>query len=114
MYIIEVVMCLPEGNANNMSIVPHRRLLRLTLKRNNRIKDYMHKVSKLITSYCIIDRIDTVVIGKNKQNKNKINIGGVNNQNFVQIPHVLFVKPPCTKVLGIILRLKVAYRVKTL
>jgi IS605 OrfB family transposase len=47
--------------------------INLTLKRNILIKDYMHKVSRLITSYCIIYRIDTVVIGKNKQNKNKIN-----------------------------------------
>lgn len=58
----------------------------LTLKRNNKIKDYMHKSSKYIIDYCIQNNIGTIVIGKNKDWKKEINLGKRNNQNFVSIP----------------------------
>jgi putative transposase len=60
---------------------------RLTFKRNNQIQNYLHQTSRFIINYCIEHKIKNVVIGYNKNWKNKINIGKRNNQNFVNIPH---------------------------
>lgn len=37
--------------------------------------------------WCVENRIDTIVLGKNADWKRKSNMGKRNNQNFVQIPH---------------------------
>jgi putative transposase len=46
----------------------------------------MHHVSKYVIQYCIQNNIGKIVIGKNDNWKQKINIGKRNNQNFVNIP----------------------------
>ena len=58
----------------------------LTRKRNAKIEDYMHKASALVIKYCIENNIGNVIIGKNEQWKNEIDMGSKNNQNFVSIP----------------------------
>lgn len=63
------------------------RLNNLTLKRNNKITDYLHKSSRFIVNYCVENDIANIVIGYNKEWKQDINIGKRNNQNFVNIPH---------------------------
>jgi putative transposase len=61
--------------------------IKLTNKRNNKIKDYVHKSTKLLVDRLKQNSISKVVIGKNNQWKTNINIGKKNNQNFVSIPH---------------------------
>lgn len=68
-----------------------KRLQKITNKRNNRIEDFIHKASKWVVNHCIEKEIDTIVIGKNEGWKQKISIGSVNNQNFVQIPYTVFI-----------------------
>lgn len=63
-----------------------RRIGRLTLKRNCKIHDYMHKTSRFIVNYCKDNHIGNIVIGNNKDWKQNCNMGKVNNQNFVSIP----------------------------
>ncbi len=63
----------------------------LNQKRNNKIKDYLHKSSRLVINHLVNNSINTLVIGKNKEWKQEINIGKTNNQNFVQIPHSIFI-----------------------
>ena len=63
------------------------KLNNLTLKRNNKITDYLHKSSRFIVNYCVNNNISNLVVGYNKEWKQEINIGKRNNQNFVQIPH---------------------------
>jgi putative transposase len=67
------------------------RVLNLTLKRDNKIKDYLHKSSRYIVNHLISNQINTLIIGKNKEWKKEINIGKRNNQNFVQLPHSIFI-----------------------
>ena len=47
----------------------------------------MHKTTKIFVNYLVSKNINNVVIGYNKEWKQGINIGRVNNQNFVQIPY---------------------------
>jgi len=52
---------------------------------------YMHTASKRIIQYCIENDIDTLVVGQTKEWKNGVNLGHVNNQNFVCIPYEKFI-----------------------
>ena len=79
-----------------LEIVNHKkksnRLNQLTLKRTNKINDYMNKTSKYILDYCKDNDITHIVIGHNKDWKQESNIGKVNNQKFVNIPHNRFIE----------------------
>lgn len=68
-----------------------KKLQNLTLKRNNKVKDYLHKSSRKIIDYAVDRQINTIIIGKNDCWKQDINLAKKNNQNFVQIPHSQFV-----------------------
>lgn len=63
----------------------------LTDKRNNKIQDYIHKASRYIVNWLINNKIGTLVIGKNKEWKQSVNIGSKNNQSFIMIPHARFI-----------------------
>lgn len=69
-----------------------KRINKLILKRNNKITDYLHKSSRYIINHLVSNNINTLVIGNNKEWKQEINIGKVNNQNFVTIPHSRFIE----------------------
>ena len=65
---------------------------RLTLKRNRKIKDYMHKVSRKIVDYMEANSLNTLFVGKNVGWKYSINLGKTNNQNFVSIPYNMLIQ----------------------
>ena len=67
-----------------------RKMNALTEKRNRRIKDQFHKVSRQLAAYARDNHVDVVVMGHNTYQKQEIGIGHVNNQNFVQIPMLIF------------------------
>ena len=68
-----------------------KRINRLTYKRNNKIKDYMHKLSATIIQYMEANNLNTLIVGKNNEWKTNIEIGKVNNQNFVSIPYNMLI-----------------------
>ncbi|MBQ8805799.1 MAG: IS200/IS605 family accessory protein TnpB-related protein [Bacteroidaceae bacterium] len=68
----------------------HYGIQSLTFKRNQRVNDYLHKSSRYLINQLVSNNINTIIIGKNKEWKQEINIGKRNNQNFVQIPHARF------------------------
>jgi putative transposase len=68
-----------------------RRLDRLTNKRTRRIDHYLHTASRRIIDLLVAEGIGTLIIGKNPEWKQEINIGRRNNQNFVQVPHARFI-----------------------
>ena len=63
------------------------RLYRLTQKRNFKIEDSLHKISKFIVATALSNNIHTIVIGNNKNWKQSISLGKRTNQSFVNIPH---------------------------
>lgn len=64
----------------------------ITKKRNNRINTYLHKSSREIVNFLVSNKINTLVIGYNKEWKQNISIGKVNNQSFVGIPFYTFIQ----------------------
>lgn len=68
------------------------RINSITRKRNNKIKNYLHKASRCIVNHLVSNNVNTLIIGKNDNWKQETNIGKKNNQNFVSIPHSQFVE----------------------
>ena len=69
-----------------------KRISRLNLRRNRKIKDYMHKVSRKIVEYMEANSLNTLFVGKNVGWKDSINLGRINNQNFVSIPYNMLIQ----------------------
>jgi putative transposase len=67
------------------------RIQRLSTKRGFKIDDYLHKSSRFIVNQLVENNISTLVIGKNENWKQEINIGQINNQNFTCVPHARFI-----------------------
>ena len=61
-------------------------LAALTEKRNRQMRDNINKAARFIINWCLSNRVSKIVFGWNKFNKDGINIGKKNNQEFVQIP----------------------------
>lgn len=59
---------------------------RLTLKRNNQMRDMVNKAAKYAVDHCLANDIGTIVIGWNDGIKDGANMGKQNNQQFVQMP----------------------------
>ena len=68
------------------------KIRKLTQKRNNKIKDYLHKASRKLVNHLVSNNVSKVVIGHNKNWKQDINLGKSNNQKFVQIPFNMFIQ----------------------
>ncbi|NEP08778.1 MAG: IS200/IS605 family element transposase accessory protein TnpB, partial [Symploca sp. SIO2C1] len=64
-----------------------QRISRLTRCRNQKVDDYLHKASRYLVNLLTQEEITTLVIGNNLSWKQEVNLGKVNNQNFVTIPH---------------------------
>lgn len=63
-----------------------KKLSMLTLKRNQKIDDYLHKATRALIDLALQFQIGTIVIGHNKGWKQNIELGKRTNQNFVSIP----------------------------
>ena len=68
-----------------------KRMNKLTIKRNNKIEDFIHKASKWIIDYTLALGVNTIIIGNNKDWKRKSKMSKKVNQSFVGIPHQEFI-----------------------
>lgn len=64
----------------------------LTNKRTRKINHYLHCASRRMIDLLVSEGIGTLVIGKNPDWKQEINLGKKTNQNFVSIPHARLVE----------------------
>jgi len=64
-----------------------KRMSDMTIKRDRRIEDILHNISKNIITYAVGCGANTIIIGNNKRWKTDVDMGKVNNQKFVSIPH---------------------------
>lgn len=68
------------------------RLERLTTTRTRRINHSLHTASRRIVNLLVEEGIGTLVIGKNANWKQEVEMGKRNNQQFVAIPHARFIE----------------------
>ncbi|SRR6266496_295407 len=64
-----------------------KRIERLTFRRNQKVKDYIHKASKMIVDMAKENNITKIIIGKNENWKQSMNLGKRINREFTSIPH---------------------------
>ena len=69
-----------------------KRIRVLTRKRNNRIKDSMHKISRWVKEYAVKNGARLVVMGHNKFQKQSSSMSRENNQTFVQLPMDMLIR----------------------
>ena len=70
-----------HGKANT------RRQIKLSIKRANRIRNYLGKTAKKIIQYCLDNQIKHLVLSKNNDFQLNSNMGKRQNQVFVNIPY---------------------------
>ncbi|MDO4478525.1 MAG: transposase [Lachnospiraceae bacterium] len=78
------------GATNRFRSTPEYR--KLGRKRQDQMKDFMHKTAKRLIRWCLENRIDTVVVGTNSGWKQNASMSKENNQVFEQIPFEQFRK----------------------
>ena len=67
--------------------IPTEEYYSITRRRNNIVNDFMLQTGRHFITWCVENRIDTIVMGNDPFWKQEVNIGHVNNQKFVQIPY---------------------------
>ena len=77
---------LPEG------VCWSQLLTEITRKRDNRLRDFMHKAANEMIRWAAENNCGTIVIGASKEQKQCLSMGKVNNQNFAFLPHARFRK----------------------
>ena len=67
------------------------RIQRLTIKRNSKVDYYLHTASRHIVNRLLENQITMLIIGKNDNWKQNVNLGRKVNQKFTSIPHAIFI-----------------------
>ena len=68
-----------------------KRIKNFTKRRNNKVKDYVHKASRWIINYCKDHNIGHLIIGKNDGWKQKSKMSKKVNQHFIGIPFEMLI-----------------------
>lgn len=68
-----------------------KRMNTLTVKRNDKIEDFIHKASRIVINCALKSNVSVIVIGNNKGWKQEIKMSKKVNQKFVGIPHQKFI-----------------------
>ena len=68
------------------------KIKRITTKRNRKIDNYVHQLSRKLINHLSQLGVKNIVYGKNVNFKQEINLGKVTNQNFVNIPFNLIIE----------------------
>ncbi len=63
-----------------------KRIERITMQRNDKINDYLHKTSNIIVKYAVANGISTICVGELYGLKTSIKLSKCQNQQIVQIP----------------------------
>jgi len=63
-----------------------KKMRKLLAKRERKMNDFLHKVSRFVIRWCMEHEIGMIVIGHSDGWKQRVELGKRNNQNFVQIP----------------------------
>ena len=86
-----------KKKAKLQSLLPLKRyssnkIRQLEFNRYKFVSNFMHQASKMLLNILLERKIETLVIGYNKEWKQNINLGKKVNQSFVQIPYTSFLQ----------------------
>ena len=69
-----------------------RQIQQITLKPNKRVENYLHQTSNLIVKRLVDEQIGQLVIGKNENWKQNVELGKKTNQTFCSILHAKLIE----------------------
>ncbi|MHA1211595.1 MAG: RNA-guided endonuclease InsQ/TnpB family protein [Candidatus Heimdallarchaeota archaeon] len=75
-----------QKQLSKQGLTTSKRKQQLMRLRYSKLHDLFHKASRKIIAHCVRTNVTVLVIGRNKNWKQSINIGKRNNQNFVSVP----------------------------
>ena len=86
-----------KKKAKLQSLLPLNRyssnkIRQLEFNRYKFVSNFMHQASKMLLNILLDRKIETLIIGYNKEWKQNINLGKKVNQSFVQIPYTSFLQ----------------------
>ena len=86
-----------KKKAKLQSLLPLKRyssnkIRQLEFNRYKFVSNFMHQASKMLLNILLERKIETLIIGYNKEWKQNINLGKKVNQSFVQIPYTSFLQ----------------------
>lgn len=81
-----------KSRLSELGLFTSNKIKRVTNKRNQSIENTLHVASRKVVDWLLENNMKYLVIGKNIGWKQDINIGKMNNQNFVQIPHAKLIE----------------------
>ena len=86
-----------KKKAKLQSLLPLKRyssnkIRQLEFNRYKFVSNFMHQASKMLLNILLERKIETLVIGYNKEWKQNVNLGKKVNQSFVQIPYTSFLQ----------------------
>jgi putative transposase len=81
-----------NGKGPKEGIFTTNRMISLDRKRNNRVRDFLHKASAKVVEIALVRNIDTIIIGRNVGWKLEIHMHKANKQTFIQIPYSIFIE----------------------
>jgi len=61
-------------------------LAAITERRNRQMRDSINKAARFVINWCLHHSVSRIVFGWNQRNKDSVEMGKKNNQEFVQIP----------------------------
>ena len=67
-------------------------LIEFQLRKANITNDFVHKLSKGLIQDCLNKEIKVIIVGKNKGQKNEINLGSKTNRAMYNFPHAQFIE----------------------
>ena len=68
------------------------RIRKLCRKRNYKVRDYLHKASRMLVNRLVSLGVTHLIVGKNDGWKQEADMSKRSNQNFMQIPHAKFIQ----------------------
>ena len=100
-YSLELKLDDDKSKSKLVEAINHKKILikrlknkikRITTKRNRKIDNYVHQLSRKLINHLSQLGVKNIIYGKNVNFKQEINLGKVNNQNFVNIPFNLIIE----------------------
>ena len=70
----------------------NKELIEFQLRKANITNDFVHKLSKGLIQDCLNKEIKVIIVGKNKGQKNEINLGSKTNRAMYNFPHARFIE----------------------
>ena len=70
----------------------NKELIEFQLRKANITNDFVHKLSKGLIQDCLNKEIKVIIVGKNKGQKNEINLGSKTNRAMYNFPHARLIE----------------------